>query len=234
MNLNKFNPDGEGTGGTLAARGERTRQLVLDTALRLFREQGYDRTTMRAVAAEAGLSLGNAYYYFPSKQHLVLDFYAEIQAEHRRRCADGLASSTSLARRLAAALHAGFDTMAPYHGFAASFIKVAIDPGSPLSPFSAESTPSREAAVALFAEVVQGSSTSMDDRLREELPELLWLAYLGLTLFWIYDRSPDQARTRTLISAVVPLLVRVLKLTRMPLLRTPTLELLTLIRSLRP
>jgi AcrR family transcriptional regulator len=232
--LNKFNPESEGARGAFAGRGERTRQLVLDTALRLFREQGYDKTTMRGVAAEAGLSLGNAYYYFPSKQHLVLDFYAGIQAEHRRRCADVLSSSTSLARRLAAALHVGFDTMAPYHGFAASFIKVAIDPDSPLSPFSAESAPSREAAVRLFADIVDGSTTTMDDRLRGELPELLWLAYLGLTLFWIYDRSPDQTRTRALIDGVVPLLVRMLKLTRVPLLRAPTTHLLGLLRSLRP
>src|SRR5262245_51362071 len=124
-------------------RGERTRQLVVETALRLFRERGFDRTTMRAVAAEAGLSPGNAYYYFPSKQHLVQHFYADIQTEHRRRSAEVLSASTSLARRLAGVLHAGFDTMAPYHDFAASFIKVTIDPGSPLSPFSEESAESR-------------------------------------------------------------------------------------------
>ena len=61
----------------------------------------------------------------------------------------------------------------------------------------------------------------MDDRLREDLPELLWLAYLGLVLFWVYDSSPGQARTRQLIDAAVPLLVRTLKLTRIPVLRRP-------------
>src|SRR3979490_1438045 len=30
-------------------RGEQTRRLIVDTAVRLFREQGYDRTTMRAI-----------------------------------------------------------------------------------------------------------------------------------------------------------------------------------------
>ena len=40
-------------------------------------------------------------------------------------------------------------------------------------------------SVELFREVVGGSATGMDDRLREELPELLWLAYLGLVLFWV-------------------------------------------------
>jgi AcrR family transcriptional regulator len=227
VELNKFKEPA-------VARGERTRRLIVETALRLFREQGYDRTTMRAVAAAAGLSPGNAYYYFPSKQHLVQHFYAEIQAEHRDRCAGVLAGSTSLARRLAGTLHAGIDVMAPYHDFAATFIKVAIDPRSPLSPFSEESTQSRAHSVALFADVLRGSTTGLDDRLREDLPELLWLTYLGLVLFWVYDTSPGQARTRHLIDAAVPLLVRVLRLTRMGVLRRPTTELLNLVRSVRP
>jgi AcrR family transcriptional regulator len=224
VELNKFN----------MPRGERTRQLVVETALRLFRERGYDRTTMRMVAAEAGLSPGNAYYYFPSKPHLVQHFYAEIQAEHRRRCVPLLTGTTSLARRLAGVLHAGIDTMTPYHDFAGTFIKVAIDPTSPLSPFSPESVNSRAQSIALFRDVIEGSTTAMDDRLREDLPELLWLAYLGLVLFWVYDSSAGQTRTRQLIDAAAPLLVRTLKLTRIPMLRPRTTELLAIMRSLRP
>jgi AcrR family transcriptional regulator len=229
VELNKFKE----ADGPVVARGERTRHLIVETALRLFRERGYDRTTMRAIATEAGLSPGNAYYYFPSKQHLVQHFYAEIQAEHRDRCGPVLAGTTSLARRLAGALHAGIDVMTPYHDFAATFIKVAIDPGSPLSPFSAESAPSRAQSVSLFGDVLRGSSTTLDDRLRDELPELLWLAYLGLVLFWVYDSSPGQVRTRQLIDAAVPLLVRLLRLSRVPVLRGPMDQLLALLASVR-
>jgi hypothetical protein len=110
---------------------------------------------------------------------------------------------------------------------------VAIDPRSPLSPFSPESEPSRTQSVTLFADVLRGSTTGVDDGVRQELPELLWLAYLGLTLFWVYDRSPGQVRTRDLIDTAVPLLVRLLRLTRLPMLRRPTGELLGLIRSVR-
>jgi AcrR family transcriptional regulator len=231
VELNKFN--NEGVDEAPAGRGERTRQLVVDTALRLFREQGYDRTTMRSIATAAGLSPGNAYYYFPSKQHLVQHFYAEIQAAHRERCTELLTGRASLTRRLAGVLHAGVDTMTPYHDFAATCIKVAIDPGSPLSPFSPDSAASRAQSIALFADALRGPATGMDDRLREELPELLWLAYLGLVLFWVYDSSPGQTRTRHLIDAAVPLLVRLLKLTRIPVLRSPTTQLLALVQTAR-
>ena len=43
------------------AKSEETRSLIVSTAMRLFTENGYDRTTMRAIAAEAGVSVGNAY-----------------------------------------------------------------------------------------------------------------------------------------------------------------------------
>lgn len=225
MELNKFKGGG---------RGEQTRELVVETALRLFREQGYDRTTMRKIAAEAGLSPGNAYYYFPSKQHLVQHFYAEIQAEHRQRADPALTEHHQLADRLAGVLHAGIDVMTPYHAFAGSFIKVAIEPGSPLSPFSDQSAPARERSVALFQEVVAGSTGDLDRPLAEALPELLWLAYLGLTLFWVQDRSPGQARTRELIDTGAPLLARLLRLSRLPGFRQTTNDLVALLRRLQP
>jgi len=50
------------------AKGEQTRALILETAMRLFQERGYDKTTMRAIAAEAGVSVGNAYHYYEGKE----------------------------------------------------------------------------------------------------------------------------------------------------------------------
>ena len=64
------------------AKGEQTRELILSTALRLFREQGYGKTTMRAIAAEAGVSVGNAYYYYSSKEHLMQAYYDHLQELH--------------------------------------------------------------------------------------------------------------------------------------------------------
>ena len=215
------------------ARGEQTRRLIVDTALRLFREQGYGRTTMRAIAREAGVAVGNAYYYFPSKEHLVQEFYLGVQAEHRAAAAATLRAETSFAARLRAVLHAGIDVNAPYHAFAATFFKTAAEPDSPLSPFSAESAEPRRAAVGMFREVVEGSTARVDRELRGELPELLWLAYLGVILYWVHDRSPGQARTRTLIDGAVPLIDRLVALSRVPGLRAVTREVLGLIRSLR-
>ncbi|PYT48006.1 MAG: TetR family transcriptional regulator, partial [Acidobacteria bacterium] len=47
--------------------GEKTRELILQTALRLFRGCGFEITTMRDIARAAEVATGAAYYYFPSK-----------------------------------------------------------------------------------------------------------------------------------------------------------------------
>jgi AcrR family transcriptional regulator len=215
------------------ARGEQTRQLILETALRLFRERGYAETTMRAIAKEAGVAVGNAYYYFDSKEHLIQGFYDRNQADHRAASGPALAGSADFADRLRGVLHAGIDVNAPYHSFAATFFKSAAEPSSPLSPFSRESSPARDASIGLFRDVVEGSSAKIDPELRKELPELLWLGWMGVILFWVYDKSPDQRRTRRLIDGAVPLIDRLVALSRLRVLRPALRQILALIESVR-
>lgn len=50
-----------------------TRRLVLDTAARLFRDQGYAAVTLRTVAAEVGVKPASLYYHFANKDDLVAE-----------------------------------------------------------------------------------------------------------------------------------------------------------------
>lgn len=65
---------------------EERKQEIMDTAMRIFAENGYERTTMRDIAAAVGVVPGLCYRYFDSKQDLfeealrqyVADFCAPI------------------------------------------------------------------------------------------------------------------------------------------------------------
>ncbi|WP_433795794.1 TetR/AcrR family transcriptional regulator [Actinoplanes sp. CA-252034] len=50
------------------ARGRQRISEILDAALALFAESGYDRTSTNAIAARAGMSPGSLYQYFPNKE----------------------------------------------------------------------------------------------------------------------------------------------------------------------
>jgi AcrR family transcriptional regulator len=214
-------------------RGEQTKQRIVDTALGLFRERGYEQTTMRAIAVEAGVSLGNAYYYFDSKDHLVQAFYDRSQAEHEHAARAVLDTATTLDERLRGVLRARVDTMQPYKEFAGSFFKTAADPRSPLSPFSPESAPARAASTALYAEALSGSDAKLPPALRARLPELLWLYSMGIVLFWVHDRSPGVEKTYLLVDRTVSLVVRLVALARYRVLRGVVDDLVRLLDDLR-
>jgi len=217
----------------LTPRAEQTRTAITEAALRLFREKGYEATTMRAIAQEAGVSTGNAYYYFGSKEELVQQFYAHNHADHMAACRAILQAETEFAPRVRGTLRALIDVNGPYHAFAARFFKHAAEPSSPLSPFSKESSPAREAAIALWREVVDGSATRIDRELRGQLPELLWLYSMGIVLFWVHDTSPGCAKTYQLIDRTVPLADRLVALSRMRIMRSTIRDIVSIIADMR-
>ena len=69
---------------TQEQRSEKSRQQILDAALRLFSHNGYGATSVRDVAEEAGLSKGNVYHHFSDKEAIfrgLLDRYFHAMAQ---------------------------------------------------------------------------------------------------------------------------------------------------------
>lgn len=197
-----------------------TRQLIIDTAIRLFEERGYAATTMRAIATEAGLAPSNAYYWFASKDDLVQELYRRIQAEHAARAAEVLVAGGTLEERLRAVEHAYLDVIARYHGFGVAFLSTAMRSDSAANPLSAASTEAREMSLTIYREVVVGARPAVTPRLREVLPGVLWLCHLGITLFWVSDASAHQERTRLLVDTASPLVTGMVRLGRLPIAGT--------------
>ena len=197
-------------------RGQDTRRRIVDVALVLFREHGYDGTTMRMIAGEAGISLGNAYYYFAGKDDLILELYAQLHAAHTARADEVLSLERGLEERLRGVVRAWVDEAAPYKEFAGTFFRHAADPNSPLSPFSQQSGPVRDSAIALYGRVLAGAKIA--PLLADDLPELLWLYAMGIVLFWVHDASPETVKTYALIDRSTPLVIKLVNLTRLRLL----------------
>jgi AcrR family transcriptional regulator len=215
------------------AKSDDTRAKISAAAIDSFRERGYDQTTIRLIADRVGISVGNAYYYFPTKNHLVQELYVRVQSEHLERARAAFDGETDIAKRLEIALLSGLDSTAPYHPTAPEFLAAAIAPTSAVSPFGDDAAESRGLAIQVFQEVVNGSTTAVPADLKQQLPELLWLAYMGLTLYWVYDRSPGQTKTRALAKGASKLFGTVLPLARLPFARGPLNQALDLVRLAR-
>ena len=198
---------------------EETRSRILSAALELFRRRGFEQTKMREIATEAGVALGGAYYYFKSKEALVMAFYAEASKEVSARIETRIRQASGLESRLRAILDVKFEYFAPNRLFLGALLSHAADREDPLSPFSKQTADIRENDIQHFAAALAGSRIALPNDLAPHLPHLMWLYQMGLILFWIYDRSPDQIRTQKLRDKSLSLVATALKLSRLPLLR---------------
>ena len=52
-------------------KSDNTREKILKTAASLFRDQGYDASTLRGIAAATGIKAGSIYYHFDSKDQIL-------------------------------------------------------------------------------------------------------------------------------------------------------------------
>lgn len=57
-----------------------TRERILDAALDLFIEKGYDKTTLREIAEQLGFTKAALYYHFPSKQRILIALHLRLHA----------------------------------------------------------------------------------------------------------------------------------------------------------
>jgi AcrR family transcriptional regulator len=195
-----------------------TRERILEAALTLFRERGFAEATMREIAARAGVASGLAYYYFDSKDAIVLAFYqramdelpAHLRAAHAER---------KLGPRLRAIIEAKFAYFQANRGFLGALMSHAADPASALSPFGEPSRPIRQFDIDQFERGLAETRTTVPRDLAPHLAKILWFYQMGLLLFWIYDRSPDQARSRELLDRSLNIVVLLIKLSNLPLMR---------------
>ena len=213
-------------------KGEQTKAAILSAALEIFHERGYEETTMRAIAKRAGVSLGNAYYYYGSKEHLIQAFYHRTHEQHLVALA-AQPKETSLKARLLAVIKLKMTTLQPYHEFAGALFKTAANPQSPLNPFGSDSDPVRNESIDVFKDLVASANVRIPNDLKAELPYLLWLYHMGIVLFWIHDSSPKQRHTFRLIDTTVDLLDKLISLASNPLMRPVRKRALRLIEELR-
>src|SRR5271170_3529258 len=67
-------------GQTAKEPGISTRERILDIALELFTEQGYDKTSLRDIAERLGTTKAALYYHFERKEDILLELHLRLHA----------------------------------------------------------------------------------------------------------------------------------------------------------
>jgi AcrR family transcriptional regulator len=181
---------GETPGGDIS-KGERTRRHLARTAFELFEQRGFERTTLREIAAQAGVSLGLLYRYYSSKDALVIELYDELSHRFVER-ARTLPAGGWMVRTLRL-LRISLEVLAPHReALRAMLPSLTVPPGHPL--FIPGDQPSQLRVQERFEEAVAGSSDPPLEARR--FGRQLYLVHLGVVLAWLLERSPEQSATQ--------------------------------------
>ena len=188
---------------------------------------------MRAIARRAGVSVGNAYYYFKSKNELVQGFYMRTHKEHLVVAEPAIAAARGFKARLLAAMRTKLETIEPYHDFSGVMFKTAADPKSPLNPFSEESAPVRAECTAVFEKVLEDPKLKLPKDLAAELPDLLWTGHMGVILSWVHDESAGRRKAWFLMERTVGLIAKLVSLASLKIMSRVRRSALKLVKELR-
>ncbi len=91
------------------------------------------------------------------------------------------------------------------------------EPEHPLSWFGPATRGQRQLCTEIFTEAI--ALERFPDDVRDAAPTLLWTLHMGILLYFLYDESPGQRRTRRLIDASVDFIVSVKRIVTSPILR---------------
>lgn len=204
--------------GSKGLKSEHTRQLIYDTAMSLFKEKGYSDTTMRDIAKNAGVAVSAAYYYYDSKESIVVTFYQALLDEEKNWLdRPAFRRAEKWRDALGVLIRFKLDQLREHRRIVEGVFRSASDPSSMLSPFSPHTRKIREGNVGLFKNALDRIHEPMHPDLYAHLPRISWLFQMGIILFWFYDRSPKQANTERLLDRSLDLIQNALRFFNLPL-----------------
>jgi AcrR family transcriptional regulator len=210
-------------------KGEQTRRQIFASALQLFRERGFDSTTMQEIAQHAMVAKSAAYYYFPSKEAIIQTYYETVQSEQERLCHKVFSETRDLKTRLATALHTKLDLAKDDRNLLGVVFRYTGEPEHPLSCLGQGTAEIRRRATQVFRDAIDAEKLPGD--LKELLPVALWAFQMGLLIMFLYDSSENQRRTRRLADGGLDLTLKLLGLARLPILKPIRTRVLLLLRQ---
>jgi len=139
-----------------------------------------------------------------------------VQGEHRRAVEARVLDVPGLRDRLTQLFHTKLDIVKDDRRLLGALFRYTGNPEHPLSFLGKGTEAIREDCISLFAEALERESLPED--LRVLMPRAIWALHMGVLLYFLYDTSEGQRRTRRLVDGSMDLTVSLLKLVKLPLL----------------
>src|SRR5947207_858250 len=143
--------------GLRAQNREAIRSRIVNAALALFQEKGFDATTTKAIARRARVAEGTVFNYFETKEDIALHFF-ELEVDHAIAAVrkDARLRRASLEEKLFALIQTQLDFLKPHQRFIGAAFIHALRPTSKLG-FSSQAITLRNRYVTFVQELIEES-----------------------------------------------------------------------------
>lgn len=185
-------------------------QKLIAAFVREVRSKGYADVTLKDVARHAGLSDGGIYKYFPSKEKILLAYYAEKMENLRR---EGAALTGKADYTLVEKLQALLEFQISHYEDDKDFLEKTFHP-----TFVAASLMWSEVAAMRKAYISTVRAFLDQASAKGEMPEpvwtgivdeMLWCHYMGVMMYWLKDESENHEDTTQFIDRTLNLFAAV-------------------------
>lgn len=167
-----------------------TRLRLLEAARRCFAERGYEATTMRDIASEAGASLGLSYRYFPHKSGFALAIYADLATRVETLVPD--LDRGPIAARFVEVMERKLDWLDAQRDVLLAIMPHALQPGAHEGVLAESTQVIRARVSGAFRAVAAGATNAPAPNRLERAARSLYALHLFLILLW--TQNPDSAR----------------------------------------
>jgi len=209
-------PRGRGRPPGQTAAGAAAKQRLYEIAVTRMAGQGYEMTTLRDVAKEAGVSVSLLYRYFPNKRAVIFALYDELSADYVVKAAE-MRPGTWRDRGVFA-LRASLAVLGPHRVTLRGLIPVLVgDPEEGL--FGEHAAFSRLRVQGVFERAVSEASDAPPRPLAGAIGRLLYLVHLAVLMWWLLDKSARQRATGALVDLLAGILTPAALTLRLPLVR---------------
>jgi len=185
-----------------------TRQRIIEAASELFVTDGWENTTTRGIATEAGIAAGTLFNYFESKEAIVAALMSEALSNAKQELRRRPPEDQSLEEELFSLIWAELRSLRRFRKFLPAAAETILSPmrrGSPDTPGEAIRLNHLEAVEQILV------SHGIPATLPAITMQLYWTLYLGVFAFWLSDDSPKQEDTLALLDQSLKLFVASLR-----------------------
>ena len=154
------------------------RTRVIEAAIQLAADGGYDAVQMREVAATASVALGTIYRYFTSKDHLLAAALVEWSGDLQRRLADKPPRGATTADRVVEVVRRAHRSMERNPRLAAALITAVTAPDPTLAEY-------QQQMMGMLREVLSSPMADVEAELRGGVLQVLTHVWFSTLMHWV-------------------------------------------------